>query len=153
MSVLRQDIISALAIQLGKIKVADGYHTDCGLNVFLWKSAAVEKTDLPCIILQDEKNDFLIEGVHVVANAFTQWLSVSLVIVLSQGGTTDTMMRQAFADVYRAIGTDDTYGGIALQTRLISDEIQIQQEARTIAAGVVKIEIMWRTGKYKETWP
>ena len=64
------------------------------------------------------------------------------------GGTNAAVMdslRDAVADVYDSISTDDTWSDNAEWTVQVSDDMGIDQDNRTIAGANIKIDIIYRT--------
>lgn len=152
MSIKRQDIVNAVKARLQTISVANGYHTAVGSHVYLWRTSVIESANLPALIVRDVANAVQQEGVNTPLSIHTHSLFFEVDAIASQSTTTDTSIRQIVADVYKAIGVDDTFGGLTLACYLESDEIVLEdQKDKTIGSVMIKFSALYRTSKYQES--
>lgn len=150
MAIKRQNIVNQLKSQLQNITVANGYYTNLGDNVKLFSVIPVEENELPCVVIFDKMNNFASESFTNSANIFYQSLEVVLNIVCG-GNTVDTVARQLIIDVYKAIGSDTTLGGYAIDIIPINDELDIEQESKLIASIKINLNILYRTERFNES--
>lgn len=150
MSIRRQDIVSAIQTRFQTITTVS-YHTNLGSNVFIWKASTIEAISLPALVIRDVINVFTMEGEGVPYSYHTQTLSFEVSLIVDSGSSSDTFIRQAIQDVYKAVGVDDTWGGLALTSFMRDDEIIFddQKENKIIGASI-KFDVLYRTNKYQE---
>lgn len=152
MSIKRQDIVTALKTRLQTISVANGYHTAAGSHVYTWRTSTLESGNLPALVIRDVANVVQLEGVNTPLSIHTHSLQFEVDALVSQTTTTDVGIRQVIADVYKAIGVDDTFGGLTLACYLESDEVLLEdQKDKTIGGVTIKFSALYRTQKYQES--
>ena len=151
MSIRRQDILGAIKTRMNGISVAGGYHTAAGVNVFIWRTANLDQTILPALVIRDTGQAKDQEGESSPYSFDTWRMKVEIEVVCESGSTTDVLLRQIIADVYKAIGVDDTWGGNAITSFLSDDEMVLQdQQAKIVGGATIKFEVLYRTRKYQE---
>ena len=136
----RQSIMNAVKTRLQSITVANGYDFNLGSNIYEWRTTALNDNELPGIVFRDTQN-IKIEGGPV---AYFRWGLNVEVEIITQGGTSITDIRKMLGDVYKAIKTDDTWGGLAITTEQPnSDEIQSEQQERKITGAAIRLQIIY----------
>lgn len=143
MSIKREDILGALETRLKTISVANGYHTALGAHVSAWLPAVISESERPAANVRD-MDDSIIRD---TAPFDTHQLSVEIDVA----STTVTALRQAIYDVYKAVGTDPTFGGLAIDTALLGDAFQLDQLERAVTGAIVSLSITYRTSNYQES--
>jgi hypothetical protein len=151
MSIRRQDILSAIKTRMQNISVANGYHSAMGVNVFVWRTSSLDPNVLPALIIRDMSQAKDQEGENAPYSFDTWRMQIEIEIVGQSGGTTDVSIRQMIADVYKAIGVDDTFGGVAITSFLLDDGIILNdQQSKVVGGATIHFEILYRTSKYQE---
>ena len=141
----RQQIMDAVKARLQNITVANGYMTNLGNNVYEWKETAFAENEMPGI----DYRDALCERFSSVLNRFRWRLSVGIEIA-TQNSTAVSDVRKMIADVYKVIGTDDTWGGLAIITEQPeSDEMRVTKEERFIAGALIGVFIIYETSLWE----
>ena len=141
---IRQQIMSALEARLKTIKKASGYKTNLGWNIAHWRVPPWAEADLPACTLRDTSA----ENIPLALKTFKNIISVELEIACTSGSTTITDAYDLIEDVYRAIGTDQTFGGLALSAWLPSSEIVVEQEDRIIAGVRITMTIEYIAARW-----
>jgi len=137
----RQSIITAVKTRLQGILTASGYNYNLGSNVFEWKDKALADAELPGLIFRDPS----FEKVLDVIGLFTWRLNIEIEIH-AQSSTAPADMRKMLSDVYKAIGVDEMWGGLALASEQPEgDEMQVQKDQNITAKAVVRFSILYRT--------
>lgn len=142
---LRQQIVNAIKLRFEGITIANGYNTDIGKTVDEWIAYDPEDVDLDlerisvrdaiCRKTEPDEIDDNTAGRHYK-------LLTVYVFVMNGGTTTPEILRMKIEDVLKAIGEDETWGGIAIGTELEGDETGISQKRRKL--GETRITIMVR---------
>lgn len=146
MSSKRQQIVDAVETRLKTIKTANGYTTNLGDKVFTWKPSPISSdNDLPCITIRDTANQR-----DSGTTAMWRWrLTLEIEIACSSGTTTDDTLRKMLEDVYKAIGTDPLFGGLAaLSTEANEDRMEIFKEEKTFGGATVEIVIPYDCARF-----
>lgn len=120
----RQQIVTAIDTRLKTILTANGYETNIGATVVWWAMSPIDQNLLPQILVKDtEKMDILGIGQH------QHTLNIAVEIMLKPVYTAAaSTMRQVIADLYKCIGVDVTWGGLAEDTSLpMESGLRIEQ--------------------------
>jgi hypothetical protein len=137
---IRQSIMAAVETRLKTIKTTAGYSSNLGNNVFEWLDRDLDASELPGVVYKDRENP--IESFTM--GEYTNKVNVEIEI---RAQDTPKNLRKMIEDVYKAIGTDDRWGGYALDTQPVSDEIDCSHEDKKI--GIAKIRIVIEYDKTK----
>lgn len=141
----RQNIVNALKSRLQSIMVAGGYSSNLGSNVYEWRVKPLENANMPAIVFRDVRNS----RVDGAIGRFT-WALSSEIQIITSGSTAASDIRGMIADVYKAIGTDDKWGGLAITTEQPdSDEIDIEHTEKVYAGALIRLSILYATSKWE----
>lgn len=144
----RQDIVDAVKAALELIATTYGFNSDLGTNVSLNRKAPYDKNEtLPgCNIHdpEDEHVQFLVSGTDLIEDRRLK-LPVDVFAVTDN----DEAARELVQDVLAAIGTDETFGGIAIRTEIEEPErLDVQHFERKVAGSRIPLVIYYR----KKVW-
>jgi len=140
---IRQGILDAVRTRLGRIRKANGYRTDIGANVLEWQTAPVPSADLPAISFRDAENEIAEWTMRERDNR------VAVVIEAFGRDVPPSTVRQYVEDIYAAIAVDETWGGLALVTEPVSDEIEFRTAEEGVGRATVRILIEYQTAKWE----
>jgi hypothetical protein len=150
MAIKRQSIVDAVETRFKGIKIASGYHTDVGNNVFVYRDADIEAQELPALNIRDYRTKRIDEVTD--ATSYDNWdLYFEIELVCAAGSLTITQVRQIIADVTKAIGVDQTWGALALFTWLQGDEIFMRQEDKKVGGAIINFYVRYRNTKFQES--
>lgn len=143
MAVKRDQIVAALATRMGTIATPT-YNTNAGANVDVWRVTPYNENELPAINIMDVRDE--LEGEQIPASQ--DWmLGVRIHCIANLNQVPDGILRSMIADVYKAIGVDDTFGNLAIQTNLENDDSEIEQKEKRTGVGTVNVSIQYRENK------
>ena len=137
----RQEIVNAIRSRLSEILVANGYDTDLGLNVFEWKVTAFAVSELPGVCFRDTERSVT----ELTGGLRENRLTVEFILGAASGTATASTIRQAVADVVRCIDTDPTWGGLAWDTAIESDEMFMDHEGKLTGLAKVTATVKYQT--------
>lgn len=138
MSSKRQQIIDAIKTRFQGITVAAGYNFNLGSNVYEWRTSALPAANMPALLIADISSTRNDSG---VIGKFRYTLNIEADIVAQD---TPANTRKMIADVLKAIGVGETWGGLAQTTEQPeSDEMQFEQNEKTIAGARIKFSIIY----------
>lgn len=141
---IRQQIITALDTRLRTITIANGYKTNAGAHVFDWLDRDLADTELDAIVYRDPANEISQETFSQVDNR----VRVEIEVKTKSASTTAAQVRKLIEDVYKAIGIDETFGGLAHEAQPVSENIDIQQADKIMGSATVVIEIYYVSTKW-----
>lgn len=141
---IRQQIITALDTRLRTITTANGYLTNVGQRVFDWLDRDLADTELDAIVYRDPANEISQETFSQVDNR----VRVEIEVKTKSASTTAAQVRKLIEDVYKAIGIDETFGGLAHEAQPVSENIDIQQADKIMGSATVVIEIYYVSTKW-----
>lgn len=144
----RDSIVDALVDRLEDISIANGYQTDFE-HVEAWKVTPWQDADLPGLTVKDLSDEPLNEVSRGTMNKILHGLLVRIELACS-GSTPVATIRKMIGDVMDAIRQDETFGGLAIQTSWLGDEIAVEQEERTVTGANIALRIDYRTDKWLE---
>lgn len=142
----RQLAVDALVAALVKIRKKDGYETDAGLHVYLWRAVDVPPRDLPALIVRDidtPTQESFGEHHHAMEVQVE-----GLCLAASEQVPADVVARRLIADVVKAIGADLTLGGTAADVRPQTESMLAEQESRKLLGCRLTFTVLFTT----ETW-
>ena len=143
---IRQQIMTAIDTAFQAIQVTNGYETDIGLKVFEWKSTAVAQADTPCLIWRDTECALSTENVAIGQQE--HMLTVEAQIIPAPGVTTPVEARKMVADILKAIGVDESWGGLAQHTYNVSNDFEVEQKERILGSILITFQVEFRTARW-----
>lgn len=146
MASIRQQIMTAMDTRLKTILVANGYETNLGQKVYAWKATPLDDVDLPALEYRDIANDRL-EGGPI--GKFRWALTIEIGIVAASASTTIADVRKMLNDVYKAMGTDETWSTLAQWTEQPSDKVEIEQQDKIIGGAKILFNIVYDAPKWQ----
>lgn len=118
---------------------SNGYLTDAGSNVYVWKEYPTDSSYLPCIIIRD-KTDEVETGVHEHTHALNVEIGFK-----TDGSTAATEMRKISDDVYKAIGVDTSMGGYCESIDVSTIDFEVEHDEKINADGTINIVLHYST--------
>lgn len=137
---IRQQVISSVDARFKTILTTNGYQTDIGANVFDWRAEALEDSNLPALIYRDTQCSTEISNIA----SYTHKMTVEVIAVVAND-TPMPIIRQIIADIDKAIGVDDRWGGLAILTERTGDESGIEIDDKKYAGCRLTMVITFRT--------
>jgi hypothetical protein len=145
-----QNILTAIQVRFKSITISGGYHTDFGTDhVFICRREKIEPQDSPAINIWDSLETVKIGDITSGSDSLEDWKMPVTVEVLVQG--TDAQVRAAVADVYKAIGTDPTWGGLAQYTYLWKHSLTVEQADRKVSGATITFYVQYRNKTFQES--
>lgn len=141
---IRQQIMDKVAARLATIKQSAGYKTDIGNNVFDWLDRDLADDELEAVIYRDVSAEIVVETLELRDNT----VRVEIEVKAKSAATTAETVRQMIEDVYTAIGTDDTWDALAIDTNPVGEEMRLAQADKIAGSATITIEIEYRTEKW-----
>jgi hypothetical protein len=143
MLTIRMRIMVMIAARLVTILTSAGYRTNIGSHVFVWRDTEqrpLESTEVPGIVYSDIADSYepYIFGVDLHS------LKVDIRIAMS-GATVEMILRQAVADLEKAIHLDRTWGGIAVDSFLETNETAIQHLENKVGMIQLPLTVLYAT--------
>jgi len=148
---IRQDVINALKTRMATITTGNGYETNIGTYVKEWYTGDANSDNIPMLNIVDESVDIRMEGDElggIRMGKERHEMDVTLEVRLSNGTSTSTTLRKAIADIYKAMGTDRTLGGILKDSRPRNDQIKIEQNDKVVGLANVSLSLFYETSLF-----
>lgn len=141
MSSTRQQIVDALETVFKTITTANGYTLQIGSKVYPWRKTPLSITDLPAICFWDGEADVnreTLEGttshrLHVTAALFCE------------SKTTASQARAGINDMFKALNTDSTFGGLVQVFWPTSHDITMEVDGDICGAGRIEFALTYYT--------
>lgn len=141
MSSRRQQIIDALAIRLHTITLVNGYATNAGVNVFVWRKHPVTPAETPCLLVQDgELNREYGVTIAKVKNTLTCNI---LALTVDSKASTPELARMMEEDIVKCMATWDTAGGLADRLLVTKSSPSMEQHEQMVGMVQITVEIVY----------
>jgi hypothetical protein len=140
---IRQQIMDKLDAQLKTITVRNLYEHDLGDNVFAWRDTEnnpLQTSELPGLVYKDVTEER--ESHSFAADLHT--LTVEMGVYFSGDDGPETM-RSLQADLVKAISAKSTWDGLAMDSLLQNNNIEIEQKENKVMAMSIPLTIIFRT--------
>lgn len=148
---IREKIMAAVVARLETVTTANGYETDLGSSVWLWRdfdSAPFPEGVLEGVSVKDMRADSSGEGERLGTTRHDLEVTIEGATI-STSSVRDKRARKMLADCIKAIGTDRywTVSGtrLAWDTRVNSHSIDVKQGGEVLGGFQLVITIMYRT--------
>ena len=143
MATVREQVVNAMADRFRQILTTNGYNTDVGNSVFVWKDTPFSVEELPALNLRDESSD-----IEDLTNATERVrLNIRTDIVVSNNDPIPTI-RAILEDIRKAISVDETFGGLVLYTRMVGDEIDSVSKEDLVASAFVRLYTVYEVPRW-----
>lgn len=135
------EIMDALKARLQTILIANGYQTNTGQKVFIWRSTSLGDNEVPAIMAEDTE----IEHDNGAVMGMTRnTMSVGLVSVLS-GSSSLSDARKTRADIKKCLHGYETMGGLVNRLTILKTSIEMKQFENMIAGASATVSIEYDT--------
>jgi hypothetical protein len=156
---IREQIVELIRERFETILTANGYETDLGANVFIWRdtnAAPPAASELPLLNFRDVREETEPKVSGRTDHHHTLFGEAEIVAgTTSAGGNTDAakQVRKCISDVLEAIRSDtrwtDADGSmLAFQTWPMDNEMVVDQSGRTIGGAKVRFKVEYRTQRW-----
>ena len=141
---LRQRIVAAVEARFATILIANGYKTDIGANVFIWKPLPFQTSELPGMDVRD--TDDTSEAQTIGEEVHTLPLEVRCAVT---GDASMEDVRKIVADIKQCIGVDVTWGGLAQDTGLVQGgQGQVETAEKIVTGAVIKFGVTYTSERF-----
>lgn len=140
---IRQQIITILDARLKSILTTNGYKTNLGNNVFTWRTTELQESELDAIVIREVGAE--ISDTPLQHQTFRSRLELATVT-----RTIDASLA-AQKDVLKAIGTDPQWSALAINTKLVSTALSMDQREYLTFVDVITIEIIYRIPEWNQS--
>lgn len=141
----RQSIITAIDARLRTITIANGYHTNAGAHVYGWLDRDLADSELDAIIYRDQTNDLT----PMATRRYENVLMIEIEAKTKQASGTAKRLREINEDIYKAIGSDETFSGLARSARPVSERIEITQNDKVTGSSTIGISVVYELAKWE----
>ena len=139
----RKGVVAALETRLKDISTANGYLTDAGLNIFVWKLTPFGNNQLPGVVIRDASESYIYEDMPV--NMKMCRLEIDIDIFAKSIDE----VRDVASDVEKAIGVDETLSGAVEFINQIETSIEAEQHDNVIAVAGMRIEANYLSERFR----
>ena len=151
MAIRRQSLVTAVKARFASILVAGGYLTNLGAKQHEWLARELDRDELPAHSVRDGACEAVLEAGKSTARQ--KWsLEFTVDLIFSEDDATVEDARKGIADVYRAIGQDETWkaGGeeLAARTVPVRDLVVADKEGNWLGGAQVVFQVEY----YLDRW-
>ena len=143
---IRKQLKDKVVVRFQAIKITGGYNTNLGLHIFWRKTSPFQDGDMPGVDLITVSRDVTRENVAIGFQ--DNFLNIEAYIVAAAGSVTEDEIEKMIADIEKAIKVDPKWDGLATDTELTGDDIDLDQAEDIVGVAKVMFTITYRTIKY-----
>jgi hypothetical protein len=142
MSDLRQNIVDANLTRFAQITVANGYKTNIGLVVREWQTTPLDETERTAILVHDPID--LVQPDPNGPNSSKRTWALQIVVdaVLQEAAQNAVEARKAISDIFKAIGVDPSWGGLARRSEEVSARILRDKSGANVTGAQVVYKVL-----------
>lgn len=149
-----QQVIDAIKDRFATITKANGYNCDLGSNVFEWRDldrSPFSVDEMPALNLKDPEMDIYVEAI----GTWTCDVVFNIEAFCTKGSTTASEIRTIIDCILRAIGADETFGGLTEYVEFDSSgqnrpmKLEIAQDEKTVARASFRLRLVYRTNYWE----
>lgn len=141
---VRQLIVNAVKTRLQAINGSSPYETSIGANVEEWRVKPPEEAEATVVTFRDVD-----EQVSQRTSGVQEWRLKFEVEIWNFGQADQSTVRKQVADVYRALGQDRYWGGLAFDTEPSADTMELDLQTRVLRGALVTFFVKYRTKSWK----
>lgn len=152
---VRQQILDAVGSRLKTINGTGGYVSDFSAGVFEWAPGPIETEALPAVIYRETDCDTADSNTDRSVSIGMHRHRLQIEVEAKMKGSASTAdIRQAIADIWKAIGveaggaTPGRWGGLAVMTDPQGDAIATNIQDKMYASAIIKFMITFRTPEW-----
>ena len=145
MASIRQQVIAYVVQMLKRIRTVQGFNTDLGESVYVWRAVPVTPQELPIIVLRDVGCSFADHAGYKYEHKVS--FEVEATFVPSHDDTSADLCA-AHEDMYKALfwTGDMSLGAIALDLQLTGSDTSLEQEGDgPIGTVLFRFDVTFRT--------
>lgn len=136
----RTNIISAIETGFGDITVSNGYNTNLGNKIAVWRAVPWSKDAGLALEIRDLEREKIGEGSQGVYKVFDYLLTIELTI--TTGSISE--LRSAIDDIASYFNSYETLGGLIYNYSFVNDQVEVEQEEKKLQGGRVVYELTYR---------
>lgn len=153
MPIRRQSLVTAVKARFTTILVAGGYLTNVGAKQHEWLSRELSKSDeLPAHNVRDGEATAVLESGSKDATRHKWLLEFTVDLIFSEDDATVEDARKGIADIYRAIGVDETWKvdgeELAARTVPVADRVITDKEGNWLGGAQVVFQVEYYTDRW-----
>jgi len=141
---IRQRLIDKVDARFKTITTANGYQTNIGNHVFDWLERDLADNELDALIYRDPLSESEPGTIHDYGNK----MRLEIEVKTKSADTTAKQVRKMIADVNKAIGVDDRWGELAIDTQPESVIMDLQQYDKIAGSAHIVVMIEYDTDKW-----
>ena len=143
-TITEQLIVDMFIKRLQLISIASGYRTDMGLNIFESLQTNLDE-DVSTAILRTGKDQIVHEATGAGTSLYHHKLNWVIEVVNIGNNATQEWIRDAKYDVQQVILLDDTFGGKAYNTEVVTAEPKYSQKGKKVVGAIITGTIDFRS--------
>lgn len=129
----RQTLVTAILARFALITTAGGYLTNVGAKVKEWQTTPLDETQLTTLLVRDPIATKLPDP-NGPNSSRTLWSTQIIVdAVLPEGGQNAAEARKTISDINKAVGVDQTWGGLAKRSEQVSEKLMLDKPGGLVA--------------------
>ncbi len=106
------------------------------MNTFEWRATPLQPTEIPAFVYRD-RTETRTPGMGISENA--------LIVEIEIYGVSPAQIRELLAKLEQAVEADPTWGGLAIDSELNSNAMQIEQKENIFCASQIAMTVEYRT--------
>jgi len=139
---IRQQIVDAVLTRLRTITAANGYGFDLSGTVDEWPGTKISPNKLPAAIVSDPDGGIDDAG---VSGRLDHKMAIEIELIVKG---TPSIVRALVGDVFKAIGTDPTWSGLAVDTTATGVQLAVEQHEHLFSGAQINLSVAYRSAQW-----
>lgn len=151
----RQKIVDRIETIIKTITVANGYLTNAGQHVFIWRTVPLDPSELDALVLRDLDDDTTVDDPDDAVQVNDLLVSIECVAGGADAKTAMLQIRKMFSDLAKAIRTEladenSVLSGLARSVTPKGKRVITDQDLRAIGGGLFDFTVRYLTDRFNE---
>jgi len=144
----RQTLVDRILARFALITVANGYQTNIGAKEKEWQTTPLDENETPAVMVHDPIAQIRTDPKGENSSKHTWATQIVVDAVLPESAQNAVEGRKAISDINKAIGADQTWGGLARRSEQVSEKLMLDQSGTRIAG----VQVIFNVITSRKPW-
>lgn len=138
----RQTLVDRILARFANIKTANGYQTNVGAKTKEWQTTPLDENELTTILVRDPIALRRTDPNGENSSKHTWATQIIVDLVFPETGQSPAEARKGISDINKAVGVDQTWGGLAKRSEQVSERLIIDQTGTRVGGAQVIFNVI-----------
>jgi hypothetical protein len=138
----RQTLVDRILARFALITTGNGYQTNVGAKVREWQTTPLDENELSTILVRDPIASVRPDPNGPNSSKHTWAQQIIVDVVLPESGQNAVEARKAIADINKAVGVDQTWGGLARRSEQVNEKVMLDKPGGRVGGAQVIFNVI-----------